>query len=126
MALNTIIPQGFHPERDRQASVRAYIDSTLTDLFNQLSLPPAQAQPSITLRCRASRTSCVFNRVTGALETRQDANTSRTYSWPGDTAYESWKFSMRLPAISVQFGLVMPRAKKQFSCSCDYPSVGDH
>lgn len=86
-------------EEDRQASVRTYIDSTLTDLFNQLSLPPAQAQPSITLRCRASPTSCVFNRVTGALETRQDVKTLRTYSWPGDTAYESWKFSMRLSTV---------------------------
>lgn len=107
MALNIISPRGFIPEEDRQASVRAYIDSTLTDLINQLSLPSGQAQPSITLRCRANPTSCVVNRASGALEARRDVNTSRTYSWPGDTAYESWKFSMRLRSIGSRLGLVM-------------------
>lgn len=93
MALNAIVSEGLATDVDRQASVRMYINSTLSDLIDQLSLPSDQARPSITIRCRANPTSCVFNQATGALETRQDVSISRTYSWPGSTAYESWKFS---------------------------------
>lgn len=126
MALNAIFAQGLNPEVDRQASVRTYIDSTLTEFFNQLSLPPSQAQPSITLRCRASPTSCVFNRASGALETRQDVSLSRTYSWPGATAYESWKFSKGLATIRAEIGCMMPCTKERVLCSCDHSCTGDY
>lgn len=100
MELNAIVSESFTSE-DQQALVRMYINNTLSDLIDQLSLPSDQAQPSITLRCRANPTSCVFNQATGALETRPDVNISRTYSWPGSTAYESWKFSRFLMRVDL-------------------------
>lgn len=124
MALSTI-PQSFASEGDGQASVRTFIESTLTDLVHQLSLPPDQAQPSITLRCRATPTSCFVNRVSGALEARRDADTSRTYTWPGDSAYESWKFSMFSCALGFRLDLEC-RTKQESVLSCDTPNIGNH
>lgn len=96
MALNASPPWTGAPQQDRQASVRAYIDNTLTALVDQLSLPPTEAQPSIRIRCRAAPANCTINRDSGALEVAHNLETHRTYSWPGATAYESWKFSTLL------------------------------
>ncbi|KAJ5104727.1 Winged helix-turn-helix transcription repressor DNA-binding [Penicillium alfredii] len=78
---------------DRESSVRAYIDHTLASLLHELSQPPSEARPAITLRRRANRTTCIINPNTKALEAQQPAETYRTYLWPGKTAYESWKFT---------------------------------
>jgi hypothetical protein len=96
MAPNAIAPRTAIPQQDRQASVRAYIDSTLTALVDQLSLVPTEAQPSIGIRCRATPANCTVNQNNGALEAVQTVEMHRTYSWPGVTAYESWKFSTLL------------------------------
>lgn len=78
-----------------QELVRHFIDTVLVDLLDQLSLPPSDAQPSITLRSRPRQTKCVINPRNGALEAGHCNESSyRSYSWPGNTAYESWKFSM--------------------------------
>lgn len=96
MALNTNPLRTAIAEQDRQACVRAYIDNTLTGLVDQLSLPPTEAQPSIRIRCRATPEKCTINPASGALEALPDSEMYRTYSWPGVTAYESWKFSTLL------------------------------
>jgi meiotic recombination protein SPO11 len=78
---------------EEQALVRSYIDSVLIDLLNQLSLFPSEGQPSITLRCQPRAETCVVNPRNGALEAGRNDDAYRSYSWPGRTAHESWKFS---------------------------------
>lgn len=95
MALGTIpLPSALASEG--QELVRNFIDSVLVELLDQLSLPPSDAQPSITLRSRPRQAKCVINPRNGALEAGHwNEGAYRSYSWPGSTAYESWKFSMR-------------------------------
>lgn len=81
-------------ERDGESLVRRYIDDTLTTLLDELSLAPSEGRPSITLRRRTNATSAVINPSTGALEANQQERVDRTYTWPGSTALEAWKFSM--------------------------------
>ncbi|OQD72816.1 hypothetical protein PENDEC_c019G03401 [Penicillium decumbens] len=101
MALNATFPRADIPQQDRQASVRAYIDTTLTALVDQLSLHPTEAQPSIAIRCRPTPANCTVNRGSGALEAAQNVEMYRTYSWPGATAYESWKFTVIIRILAV-------------------------
>lgn len=96
MALRNIRPQAEVPDQVQDASVRAYIDDTLTGLLRELTLPPSEGQPSITLRSRPDASSCIVNPVNGALETVHSSTSYRTYTWPGNTAYESWKFSTHI------------------------------
>jgi meiotic recombination protein SPO11 len=81
-------------EDSRESTVRAYIDNTLTALVHELSLSPVEARPSITLKRRANPTACIINPDNGALEASPRVETYKTYSWPGKTAFEAWKFSM--------------------------------
>lgn len=76
-----------------QALVRAYIDDTLTALLCELCLSPSEGHPSITLRRRPKATSTRINSRTSALEANHQEDAARTYSWPGSTAMEAWKFS---------------------------------
>ncbi|KAJ5134412.1 hypothetical protein N7526_005777 [Penicillium atrosanguineum] len=101
MALNANILRTVIPQPDRQACVRAYIDNTLTDLVDQLSLPPTEAQPSIRIRRRATPANCTINRGSGALEAVPNLEVYRTYSWPGATAYESWKFTVIIRILAI-------------------------
>ncbi|KAF3395892.1 Meiotic recombination protein rec12 [Penicillium rolfsii] len=78
---------------DGQGLVRNYIDKVLVDILHQLSLCPSEGQPSITLRCRPRQATCMINPDNGALEAGRDTCAYRSYSWPGSTAKESWKFS---------------------------------
>ena len=79
---------------EEQELVRKYIDNVLIHLLNQLSLSPLEAQPLITLRCKPRAATCMINSRNGALEAGHNEDAFRSYSWPGRTAYESWKFSM--------------------------------
>ncbi|OQE19574.1 hypothetical protein PENSTE_c015G00811 [Penicillium steckii] len=101
MALRNIRPQAEVPDQAQDASVRAYIDDTLTGLLRELTLPPSEGQPSITLRSRPDASSCIVNPVNGALETVHSSTSYRTYTWPGNTAYESWKFTVVIRVLSV-------------------------
>ncbi|KAJ5191493.1 uncharacterized protein N7498_010478 [Penicillium cinerascens] len=101
MAPSASSPRTAIPKQDRQASVRAYIDSTLTALVDQLSLSPAEAKPCIAIRCRATPANCTINRGSGALEAVQNVEMHRTYSWPGATAYESWKFTVIIRILAI-------------------------
>ncbi|KAJ5735741.1 Winged helix-turn-helix transcription repressor DNA-binding [Penicillium malachiteum] len=79
------------PVTVQAASVRAYIDNTLTELLHELSLPPSEGRPSITLRRRSNIATYAINRQNGALEAHSKV-LHRTYSWPGNSAYEAWRF----------------------------------
>jgi hypothetical protein len=76
-----------------QELVRNYIDSVLVEIVHQLSLSPSEAQPSITLRRRPRQATCMINPRNGALEAGPSKGAYSSYSWPGSTAHESWKFS---------------------------------
>jgi hypothetical protein len=80
------------PSSDDQELVRNYIDNVLVDILDQLTLSPSEGQPSIILRRRPRQATCMINPDNGALEAGSD-NAYRSYSWPGSTAQESWKFS---------------------------------
>lgn len=73
--------------------VRNYIDNVLVDILHQLALSPSEGQPSITLRRRPRQATCMINPNNGALEAGHTKGAYRSYSWPGSTAKESWKFS---------------------------------
>lgn len=94
MAVNAMSLATAFVSNEEQELVRNYIDSVLIDLLNQLSLFPSEGQPSITLRCKPRAATCMINSRNGALEAGRNEDAYRSYSWPGRTAYESWKFSM--------------------------------
>ncbi|KAJ5379022.1 hypothetical protein N7509_012141, partial [Penicillium cosmopolitanum] len=101
MALRPISPQTALPEVAAGSSVRAYIDNALTTLIQELTSSPADSQPSIILRCRVDPANCIVNPVSGTLEAVQRNESYRTYSWPGNTAYESWKFTVIIRVLSM-------------------------
>lgn len=76
-----------------QEWVRNYIDSVLVDILHQLSVSPSEGQPSISLRRKPRQATCVINSRNGALEAGRNNGAYHSYSWPGGTAHESWKFS---------------------------------
>ncbi|KAJ5723714.1 hypothetical protein N7488_001749 [Penicillium malachiteum] len=84
------------PVTVQAASVRAYIDNTLTELVHELSLPSSEGRPSITLRRRYSTATYAINHQNGALEALHSEILDRTYSWPGNSAYEAWRFCMHM------------------------------
>ncbi|KAJ5908911.1 Winged helix-turn-helix transcription repressor DNA-binding [Penicillium taxi] len=81
--------------------VRAYIDNTLTVLVHELSLSPSEARPSVTLRRRTNAAACTINPNNGALESAEQEESYRKYSWPGNTVAESWKFTMVVRILSI-------------------------
>ncbi|KAJ5609490.1 hypothetical protein N7528_010057 [Penicillium herquei] len=89
------------PVTVQAASVRAYIDNTLTELVHELSLPPSEGRPSITLRRRSNTATHAINHQNGALEALHSGILDRTYSWPGNSAYEAWRFSVVLRILAL-------------------------
>ncbi|KAJ5913222.1 Winged helix-turn-helix transcription repressor DNA-binding [Penicillium tannophilum] len=84
-----------------EASVRTYIDNTLTTLLRELSLPPSEGHPSVTLRRRTNPAGYNINPQNGALEAVQPVVSYRTYSWPGNSAFEAWRFTIIIRILSV-------------------------
>lgn len=82
------------PEGDGEKLIRQYIDETLIALLDELSLVPSEGRPSINLRRRTNAAAAAINSSTGALEANQPERADRTYTWPGSTALEAWKFSL--------------------------------
>ncbi|KAK5789493.1 hypothetical protein VI817_008616 [Penicillium citrinum] len=101
MALRHNFPQAVVVGQTPDSSVRTYIDDTLTALLRELTLAPSEGQPSITLRSRPDRSNCAVNPVNGALEAVCGSTSYRTYTWPGNTAHESWKFTIVIRVLSV-------------------------
>ncbi|KAJ5785973.1 Winged helix-turn-helix transcription repressor DNA-binding [Penicillium pulvis] len=84
-----------------ETSVRTYIDNTLTTLLHELSLPPSEGQPSVTLRRRTNPAGYNINPQNGALEAIQPVVSYRTYTWPGNSAFEAWRFTIIVRILSV-------------------------
>ncbi|KAJ5906763.1 uncharacterized protein N7473_003679 [Penicillium subrubescens] len=86
---------------DDQELVRNYIDNVLVDILHQLTLSPSEGHPSITLRRRPRQATCMINPNNGALEAGRDNGAYRSYSWPGSTAKESWKFTVIIRVLGI-------------------------
>lgn len=73
--------------------VVSYIESQLSSILCQLC--SQDGTPSITINRRSARQSgCVLNQDTGALEGTSTVRVvPHTYSWPGKTAQETWRFA---------------------------------
>lgn len=94
---NTVYPGpagSADPAVVQRALVRDYIDNTLAELLQALALPPEEGKPSVTLRLRSKETKYTINPQSGALEARQPVVSTRTYSWPGNSHFEAWRFCM--------------------------------
>ncbi|PGH16343.1 hypothetical protein AJ79_01885 [Helicocarpus griseus UAMH5409] len=73
--------------------VRAFISNLLDSLINELTSP--NGCPSVTLRRRANQARFSLNPETGALQC-DTLESSCTYTWPGKTVQESWRFAILL------------------------------
>lgn len=82
------------PAVGQSALVRDYIDNTLAELLQALALPPEEGKPSVTLQLRSKETRYTINPQSGALEALQPVVSTRTYSWPGNSYFEAWRFCM--------------------------------
>ncbi|KAJ5672696.1 Winged helix-turn-helix transcription repressor DNA-binding [Penicillium longicatenatum] len=101
MAQPSIAPSLSVPESTEGTLVRAYIDNTLAALLHELSLPRSEGQPSVTLRRRTSSARYAINQQSRALEAVQPVVSYRTYSWPGNSAVEAWRFTVIIRILSV-------------------------
>ncbi|KAJ5759843.1 Winged helix-turn-helix transcription repressor DNA-binding [Penicillium odoratum] len=88
-------------EETRDTSVRTYVDNTLTDFLRGLSLSSSEGPPSVTLRCRTNPSAHTINPQSGALEAVEPVVSYRTYYWPGNSAFESWRFTVIIRILAV-------------------------
>ena len=72
--------------------VREFINNLLTSVIDDLMTP--NGRPSISLKKRLNKGQYRINSENGALES-VGRELLMTYSWPGKTAYEAWRFGMR-------------------------------
>ncbi|KAL1970900.1 hypothetical protein VTN77DRAFT_2734 [Rasamsonia byssochlamydoides] len=95
----------------RGSPAAEFIRSLITTILNDLMDPNARA--SITIkhrfqRDRVFRISPLDEEGGGALGvTATGPEIYTTYSWPGKTTYETWKFSTSLRVISLIYGAIM-------------------
>ncbi|KAJ5238971.1 Winged helix-turn-helix transcription repressor DNA-binding [Penicillium chermesinum] len=84
-----------------QNLVEEYIHNTFEGLNQQLALPASQAQPSVTLRSRVCPGTYIVNHQNGSLEASRSTELTRTYSWPGKTAFEAWRFTVIIRVLAI-------------------------
>lgn len=77
------------PDQDR---VVEYINRLLLSIVEELSKPDGTL--SISMKRRSNHAGYNLNLRTGALESSDEVRTY-TYSWPGKTAQEGWRFGMK-------------------------------
>lgn len=75
-----------------QDRVVEYINQLLVSIVEELSKP--DGTPSISMKRRSNHSGYNLNIKTGALESSDEVRTY-TYSWPGKTAQEGWRFGMK-------------------------------
>jgi meiotic recombination protein SPO11 len=99
MAEPSIIPN-VEIDDGRDPAVREFIDNTLVALVHGLTSHPPEAL-SITLKCRARQTPHIINPISRALEATPRVETHKTYSWPGKTPHEAWRFGREFPPTTL-------------------------
>jgi hypothetical protein len=70
--------------------VEAFINGLLVSIMDELM--KIDGRPSITLRRRPKARECIINSENGALEAPTGQDALITYSWPGKSVYEAWRF----------------------------------
>ncbi|KAI5299740.1 Non-essential glycogen phosphorylase [Ascosphaera pollenicola] len=82
-----------HSAPSPEDKVTSYIESQLSSILDELCLE--DGSPRITINKRSlKQASYSLNRDTGALEdTSPSRVTPHTYSWPGKTPQETWRFA---------------------------------
>lgn len=78
-------------EQRSEDRVRNFINQLLESTIDELMKP--DGRPFIQLKRRSNRGDFFINPENAALESRGE-DSPITYSWPGDNAYEAWRFSM--------------------------------
>ncbi|WEW56038.1 endodeoxyribonuclease [Emydomyces testavorans] len=77
----------------KEEKVKQFIDATLGSIIDELSKP--NGRPSVTLKRRPARVNCFLNEETRALQANENVEDCEvTYSWPGKTAREAWRFGV--------------------------------
>ncbi|KAK2748971.1 hypothetical protein FQN57_007254 [Myotisia sp. PD_48] len=78
--------------------VCAFIDSLLISILDEMSRP--DGNPSISLKRRSTQATYYLNQETCALQSESEIRTC-TYSWPGTTAQEAWRFGVVLRILGL-------------------------
>ena len=83
------------PSKDIKTSIHDIVKTALDETL-------LYKEPTITLKQRPKGTKFTVNSTSGALEANESATDSfRTYSFPGNTAHEAWRFSTKAFPISL-------------------------
>ncbi|KAK2807099.1 hypothetical protein FQN51_004713 [Onygenales sp. PD_10] len=95
----TRAPVSPHPDSPEHKA-KVFITTLLSSIIDQLAQP--DGSPSITLKRRSDRAIFSLHPETGALQC-DNSQTRCTYSWPGKTVQESWRFGHISDAIRGDF-----------------------
>ncbi|OJJ48456.1 hypothetical protein ASPZODRAFT_130484 [Penicilliopsis zonata CBS 506.65] len=86
-------------EQTPKERVLEYIETVFSNITEEIVLP--DGKPTITLKRRAKKPAHLFiDPVNGALESNE-AVTYMTYSWPGKSVHEAWKFTVMAKVLSI-------------------------
>jgi meiotic recombination protein SPO11 len=75
-----------------ETKVRHFIQTVLVSILDELS--KTDGRPTVTIARRSTGAMHFLNQETGALESRRREPVLCSYSWPGSTVQEAWRFGM--------------------------------
>ncbi|KAJ9265472.1 hypothetical protein DTO212C5_6665 [Paecilomyces variotii] len=91
-------PPSSNAEQQPEDRVRNFISQLLETTVDELMKP--NGRPFILLKRRSSRGDYFINPHNAALEAREE-DKAIMYSWPGDSAYEAWRFTVSIRVLGV-------------------------
>ncbi|KAJ9302680.1 hypothetical protein DTO271G3_54 [Paecilomyces variotii] len=91
-------PLSSNAEQRPEDRVRTFINQLLETTVDELLKP--NGRPFILLKRRSNRGDYFINPVNAALEAREE-DKAIMYSWPGDSAYEAWRFTVSIRVLGV-------------------------
>jgi hypothetical protein len=75
-----------------ETEVRHFIETVLVSILDEIS--KTDGHPTVTIARRSANAMHFLNQETGALESRHREPVLCSYSWPGSTVQEAWRFGM--------------------------------
>ncbi|KAJ9205285.1 hypothetical protein DTO280E4_4039 [Paecilomyces variotii] len=91
-------PPSSNAEQRPEDRVRNFISQLLETTVDELMKP--NGRPFILLKRRSNRGDYFINPHNAALEAREE-DKAIMYSWPGDSAYEAWRFTVSIRVLGV-------------------------
>ncbi|KAJ9227149.1 hypothetical protein DTO027B5_843 [Paecilomyces variotii] len=91
-------PPSSNAEQQPEDRVRNFISQLLETTVDELMKP--NGRPFILLKRRSNRGDYFINPHNAALEAREE-DKAIMYSWPGDSAYEAWRFTVSIRVLGV-------------------------